>query len=198
MPNEVGTLPALPPDSCLRGQQVGWRWGCSLVGDGDRLSGDSLRAADALGCVAWEGNWGQVADSSEESSSYLRMPRGEKAGQRLPSLFRRWSGALGQNRLWASFPRTSRLTLGRQEEWPLEGGGEQVPGMKGNVDHSRQGDWDGTNGTVRGCLVGSSLPSASSEHPYQDGHKGSTCKGLGLHLHRWAVWQQLGLKGGPW
>ena len=77
------------------------------------------------------------------------------------------------------------------------------PGSQGwGVDHSRQGDWGGTNGTVRVCLVGSSLPSASSEHPYQDGHKSSTCKGLGLHLHSSVAtagvkrWAMVGFPGG--
>lgn len=41
---------------------------------------------------------------SAESSSDLEMPRGEKAGRRLPSLFRRRAGIPGQRRLWASFP----------------------------------------------------------------------------------------------
>lgn len=52
---------------------------------------------------------------------------------------------------------------------------------------------------VRGCPVGSLLPSASSEPLNQDGHKSSTLwGGVGLHLHSWGPWQQLELKAGRW
>lgn len=52
---------------------------------------------------------------------------------------------------------------------------------------------------VRGCPVGSLLPSASSEPLNQDGHKSSTLwGGVRLHLHSWGPWQQLELKAGRW